>query len=342
MTFKTSTVTQRMAIRDASYKLGKLAELLTLGHGPVDSGLATQIDTFSTQMLAALGAAGYEQPLQPGEAKITEGEGVSVYNGTAGTTAYPAAVTIDKNQVNRVNLSTATQAVAADGDAMSIQDRNSNTLLGSGVLARVAGNRLVSAYFSGLTYAISSDGNPLNVTTARGGSTVTGRIRLYVANNVLSNVYLDSTAALQTGATVPVQNSAGLSIGAGTVTVTNNLVTAAKLPATITAFADGKTHAVTDIPGQSVDVPVKVSNGNYVSQVLPATAALLLNSTTLAVKDGAGKSASAAVAVAAGVPTVTLPGTNAIVTDAQTIEVDGGTVTLSVASGALTATYTAS
>lgn len=342
MTFKTGTVTQRMAVRDSSYKLGKLAELLTLGHGPIESGLGTQIDTLATQMLAALGAVGYEQPLQDNEAKIDAGDGVSVYNGASGTTSYPAVVTVDKNEVERVNLTTATQAVAADGDAVSIQDRSSNTLLGSGVLARVAGNRLVAAYFSSLTYAISSDGNPMDVTTARGGSTIAGRVRLYVSNNTLRNVYLESTAALQTGATVPVQNSAGLNIDSGTVTVTNNLVASVKLPATTTAFKNGVSHTIVDRAGNSAQAVANVANGSLTNETLAATAALLLNSSTLAVKDGAGKSADAAVAVAAGAPTVTLPGTNAIVADEQTIAVDGGTVTLSVADGVLTATYTAS
>lgn len=339
MTFKQTSVDNRVAIRDSSVKLGNLAQRLTIGSGPVDSGLATEIDALAQSVQLALSTAGYPVSLPSGTAPVKNADAVSV---ASGGKTVPATAAVSGNTLSAVNLTNATDTVASDGDAVSIQDRNNNTLLGSSVSARVSGGKLVSAYFTALTQALNSDGNPLDITTARGGSTVSGRVRVYVTNNIVRNVYLDGAAALVTGNTVPVQNSAGLNIDNGTVTVTNNLVASVKLPATVTAFKNGVNHTIVDQAGKSAQAVANVANGSLTNETLAATAALLLNSSTLAVKDGAGKSANAAVAVAAGAPTVTLPGTNAIVADQQTIAVTGGTVTLAVSNGALTATYTAS
>ena len=338
MTFKQTSVDNRVAIRDSSVKLGNLAQRLTIGSGPVDSGLATEIDTLAQSVQLALSTAGYPVTLPSGTAPVKDADAVSV---TSGDKTVPATAVVSGNTLSGVNLTTATDTVASNGDAVSIQDRNSNTLLGSGVAARVSNGKLVSAYFTALTQALNSDGNPLDVTTARGGSTVSGRVRVYVTNNTVRNVYLDGAAALVTGNTVPVQNSAGLNIQPGTVTVTNNVVASVKLPANYTAFGDGIAHKVTDSAGKTAQATARVSNGSLTDQTLPATVALLADTNTLAVEDGAGKTATATVGVAAGVPTATLPGTNAIVADAQVLTVDGGTVTLAIANGVITATYTA-
>ena len=69
---------------------------------------------------------------------------------------------------------------------------------------------------------------------------------------------------------------------------------------------------------------------------------VLKNGTTQAIVDAAGVSATASVVVASDVATVTLPATNAIVANGQTLTVTGGTVSLAVAKGVITATYTAS
>lgn len=337
MSFKETSVANRVAVRDGSVKLGNLAQRLTIGSGPVDSPLSAEIDALAATVQTALAEAGYPAQLPSGTAAVKNGDALSVTK--AGKTV-PAKIAVSGNTAGAVTLTQDTDALASQGDAISIQDRNSVTLLGSGVAARVTENGLVSAYFTGLSYGINADGNPLDITTARAGSTVSGRVRVYVVNNVVKNVYLDGAAALVTGNTVPVQNSAGLNIAAGTVTVgSGNTVTSAKLPSNYTAFADGRPHPVSDLAGVKSTATAKVSNGDCTDQTLPATAALLLNSSTLSVKDGAGKSANAAVAVAAGAPTVTLPGTNAIVADTQVLTVDGGTVTLAIANGAITATY---
>lgn len=298
MTFKTSTVTQRMGVRDAAYRLGKMAERLTLGSGPLQSDLGSEVDALASNMQSALADAGYQAALPSGTAPVKNADAVTV---SSGGKSVPASAAVSGNTLSGVALTTATDALASDGDSVSIQDRNSNTLLGAGVAARVSAGKLVSAYFTALTQALNSDGNPLDVTTARGGSTTTGRVRVYVANNTVRSVYLDNSAALQSGATVPVQNSAGLNIQPGTVTVTNNLVASVKLPANYTAFGDGIAHKVTDGAGKTAQATAKVSNGSLTDQ--------------------------------------TLPGTVALVSDGQVLTVTGGTVTLAIANGAITATY---
>lgn len=298
MTFKTATVTQRMAVRDTAFKLGRKAQLLTVGSGPLDSKFGDEIDALAVAAQSAIAGAGYAAALPSGTAPVKQGDAVTV---ASGGKTVPALAAVSGNTLGGINLTNATDTVASDGDAVSIQDRNGNTLKGNAVSARVASGKLVSAFFSALTDGLNSDGNPLDITTARGGSTVTGRVRVYVTNNIVRNVYLDGAAALITGSTVPVQNSIGQNIQPGTVTVTNNLVASVKLPANYTAFGDGIAHKVTDGAGKTAQATAKVSGGVLTDQVLPGTVAL--------------------------------------VADKQVLTVEGGTVTLAIANGAITATY---
>lgn len=288
MSFKTSDVTVRMGVRDSAYRLGKLAERLTMGHGPVDSGLGVEIDALATKMMAALELAGYQDIPPSGTARIKQGDASTVVSSDVSTTSVPATANVSGNTLSNLKLTNATDAVVSDAQAISIQDRNSVTLKGDAVRARVARGGLISAYFTSLTDALNSDGNPLDITTARGGSTVTGRVRVYVTANTVRNVYLDGTAAIQTGASVPVQNASGLNIEAGAVTVANNAVSAVKLPGTITAFSNGRTHDVSDIDGRKVAVPVVVSAGNYVSQILPVGSAIVRSTDKFRLQDGQG------------------------------------------------------
>jgi len=106
---------------------------------------------------------------------------------------------------------------------------------------------------------------------------------MYVANNVVKNAYLDGAAMLLSGNTVPVQNSAGLNIQPGTVTVTSNAVTSVKLPANYTAFGDGIAHKVTDAAGHTAQATAAVSNGSLTDQTLAATASLILNGSSVTI-----------------------------------------------------------
>lgn len=283
MSFKESNVTVRMGVRDAAYRLGKLAELLTLGHSPLTDEISADMDKLATKMMANLELAGYKDVPPAGEARIKNGDTVTTVSSDTSSLSVPATATVTGNALSNVKLSVDTDAIVQDGADISIQDRNSVTLLGSGVRARVARGGLISAYFTGLLNAVQSDGNPLDITTARGGSTVTGRVRAYVTGNVVRNVYLDGTAALQTGASVPVQNSAGLNIQPGTVTVASNAVQSVRLPASYTAFGNGISHPVVDRNGVSANAVAAVANGSLTSQTLEAGVALVTSTSIAAV-----------------------------------------------------------
>lgn len=282
MSIINQSVSTRQALLESLLTGSKLLDIAQGGGRDLVTN-APAIDAALDALAQALEDAGVQEPLPDGTAKVTDGNAVTVTD-TAGKTAA-AVVGVAGTSLSGVTLSATTDALVSDTmSGISIQDRNNVTLLGSGVAARVSAGRLVSAYFTGLTYAISSDGNPLDVTTARAGSTITGRIRLHVVNNVLTDVYLDGTAALQTGATVPVQNSAGLNIGDGTVTVgTGNTVTSAKLPEDITAFRDGLSHAVSDAGGVSSTAVCSVSAGTFQGQTLVDTAALTLDQSAVTI-----------------------------------------------------------
>ena len=73
------------------------------------------------------------------------------------------------------------------------------------------------------------------------------------------------------------------------------------------------------------------------------TISILINGKTQSVKDAAGVAADATIAVKGNVTqSLTLPATNAIVADKQVLTAaDGGTITLAIAAGKITATYVA-
>lgn len=242
---------------------------------------APAIDAALDQLAQALENAGVQEPLPEGTAKVTDASAVTVTD-TGGKTAA-AKVNVTGTSLGGVTLSADTDALASDTQAVSIQDRNGVTLLGSGVAARVSAGKLVSAYFTALTSGVQTDGNPVNVTTARAGSTVAGRIRMYIANNQIVNAYLDGYAMLATGNTVPVQNSVGQNIAASAVTVTSNVVTAVKLPDNYTGVANGRAHPVTDAAGNTASANAVVTAGVMTDNTLVSTAALTLDKSAVTI-----------------------------------------------------------
>jgi len=196
------------------------------------------------------------------------------------------------------------------GQSVSIQDRNSNTLKGDAVAARVARGGLISAYFTALTDAIVGDGNKLPLTTSRGGSTVSGYARVYVAANKVPSMYLDGTAAVQAGATVQLVNSAGTNVvGADACPVTLNSagtgIANVAMPETVTAIADGVAHTITDGAGKTAQATASVSNGSLASQTLAGTAAIIKDGDVLDTSDGG--SVTFTVSAGAIIPVYTAP-----------------------------------
>lgn len=252
-------------------------KLLTVAHtgGKDLSTVKPALTAVLAELESALAAAGVA-PVEPdGVARVENAAAVPVQDGAGHKVTGLASVA--GNTLSSVTLPT-TSAIATDADAVSIQDRSSNTLLGTGVRARVVNGGLISAYFTGLTNALQSDGNPVDVTTARNGSTVAGRVRMYVANNVVKNAYLDGAAMLQNGAAVRVQNASALGVDDNCTAILNgNTLTAVQLPAAVSAIRDGKVKVITDAAGKTANATPAVSAGNLTSQTLEGTAALTLN-----------------------------------------------------------------
>lgn len=280
MSITNSGVDTRQTLLQSLLTSTKLLDVSQMGGADLSTN-AARIDAALDELAAALEAAGVAEPLPDGTAKVTDGTAVNV---TSGSLSVPASVKVNGTSLSSIALSNETDAVVRDTQSISIQDRNSVTLLGSGVAARVARGGLISAYFTGLTYAINSDGNPLDVTTARGGSTVAGRIRCYVVNNVVKNAYLDGAAMLQNGNPVRVQNASALGVDDNcTAIVANNLLTAVQLPADVSAIRSGKVKVITDAAGHTANATPAVTAGNLTSQTLEGTASLTVNGSSITI-----------------------------------------------------------
>lgn len=280
MSISNSGVETRQTLLQSLLTSTKLLDVSQMGGADLSTN-AARIDAALDELAAALEAAGVAEPLPDGTAKVTDGTAVNV---TSGSLSVPASVKVNGTSLSSVALSNETDAVVSDTQSISIQDRNSVTLLGSGVAARVSRGGLISAYFTGLNYGINSDGNPLDVTTGRGGSTAAGRVRVYVVNNVVKNVYLDGAAMLQNGAAVRVQNASALGVDDNcTAIVANNLLTAVQLPADVSAIRNGKVKVITDAAGHTANATPAVTAGNLTSQTLEGTASLTVNGSSVTI-----------------------------------------------------------
>lgn len=252
-------------------------KLLTVAHtgGKDLSTVKPALTAVLAELEQALSAAGIS-PVEPdGTATVKDAASVPVQDGAGHKVTGLASVT--GNTLNSVTLPT-TSAIATDADAISIQDRNGNTLKGDAVRARVVNGELVSAYFTSLTDSLVGDGKPVDVTIERNGSTVAGRIRMYVSSNVVKNAYLDGAAMLQNGAAVRVQNASALGVDDNCTAILNgNTLTAVQLPAAVSAIRDGKVKVITDAAGKTANATPVVTAGNLTSQTLEGTAALTKN-----------------------------------------------------------------
>lgn len=151
-------------------------------------------------------------------------------------------------------------------------------------------------------------------------------------------------AVVSNGGTVPVTNSAGAAIGNATATVAANAVSRVALPATIAAISNGGTVTVQNSAGAAVagSHASTVANGALSYIRLAATIAPVAAGNQTIV-DAAGKSSTATRTVSAGaIGTTTLAGTDCIVKNGNTFPAaGGGTISVTVAAGVPTFTYTA-
>jgi hypothetical protein len=187
--------------------------------------------------------------------------------------------------------------------------------------------------------AIVTDGDSVTVH----GASVT----LAVSGNAITGTTLPATSAVvASGNAIPVQNSAGAAIGSGTLTVAANQPSYARLPATVAGVSNSGTVAVRNSAGaDSHNATAVVATGALTGVNLAATVAMVDNSDAVTIQNsaGAGVTGSHTATVAAGVlSNVKLDATVApIVNGASFTAVDGGTITVAVAAGVPTFTYTA-
>lgn len=126
-------------------------------------------------------------------------------------------------------------------------------------------------------------------------------VTLAVSGNAITGATLPATNAVVANAgTIPVQNSAGAAIGTGTLTVANNNPTNIRLPATIAGVASGSQN-ITDAAGKASTATRTVSAGAITTTILAAADCIVKNGNTFTAADGG----TITVAVAAGVPTFT-------------------------------------
>jgi len=185
--------------------------------------------------------------------------------------------------------------------------------------------------------AVVTDGGTLNVD----GVSVT----LAVSGNAVTGTTLPATNAIIADAgTIPVQNSEGAAIGTGTLTVAANEPSNIKLPATIAGVANGAAVTIQNSAGAAVagTHSATVASGVVSNVKLAATIAPVANGSQN-ITDAAGKASTATRTVSAGAITTTvLAATDSIVKDGNSFTAaDGGTITVAVAAGVPTFTYTA-
>lgn len=185
--------------------------------------------------------------------------------------------------------------------------------------------------------AIVTDGDAVTVD----GAAVT----LAISGNAITGATLPATNAVVSNAgTIPVQNSAGAAIGSGTLTVSANEPSNIRLPATIAGIANGAAVTIQNSAGAAVagTHSATVASGVISNVKLAATIAPVANGSQN-ITDAAGKASTATRTIAAGAITTTvLAATDCIVKSGNTFTAaDGGTITVSVAAGVPTFTYTA-
>lgn len=192
-----------------------------------------------------------------------------------------------------------------------------------------------------LTDAIVSNGSTVTLSPNTGTTPAQGTATVTVANNAATFRLAANRVALTTGATAPVQNSAGADIGTGTVTIAANAVSHVRLPATVAGVSNGGTVAVRNSAGaNSHPATAVIASGAMTGVNLAATSAMVDNSGAVSVRNSAGADAHSATAVvSAGVLTgVNLAATSAIVDNGDTLTTARGeTVSFTVAAGVATA-----
>lgn len=231
------------------------------------------------------------------------------------------------------------QVTITDGDSLTVVDGDGTSATGS---IAVAGNTAGDVTIPSAN-AIVAGGTP-TLLPASGTTPAQGSLVRTVSGGVEAIRLSATRVALTTGATAAVQNSAGAAIGTGTITIAANAVSHIRLPATIAGVANASAITMQNSAGAAIaGTHTATVAAGVVSHVRLAATVAPVATGSQAVADAGGKSSTALRTVAAGaVSSVVLAATDCIVKDADTFTaVDGGSITVAVAAGVPTFTYTA-
>lgn len=112
------------------------------------------------------------------------------------------------------------------------------------------------------TEAIVTNGSSATLLPATGTTPAQGTATAAVANSALTGLRLAANrVALTSGATAPVQNSAGAAIGTGTITIATNAVSHVRLPATVAGVSNGAALTVPVTGTYTTTATIAVANG---------------------------------------------------------------------------------
>lgn len=151
--------------------------------------------------------------------------------------------------------------------------------------------------------AAVTDGTTITLLPASGTTPAQGAANVAVADNVATFRLAANRVALTTGATAPVQNSAGAAIATGTITIAANAVTHIRLPATVAGVSNSGTVQVRNSAGADAHTATAVVSAGVLTGVnLAATVAMVDNGDTITATGGQ----TVNVAVAAGVASMTV------------------------------------
>lgn len=150
--------------------------------------------------------------------------------------------------------------------------------------------------------AVTND-TTITLLPASGTTPAQGVANVAVADNVATFRLAANRTALTTGATAPVQNSAGAAIATGTITIAANAITHIRLPATVAGVSNGGSVSVRNSAGADAHpATAAITSGVLTGVNLAATSAIVDNGDTFTTSRGE----TVNIAVAAGVATATV------------------------------------
>lgn len=179
MTFASSTLVQRQAVRDAAIELDKA---VTLAHdtGPL-LALGPAVDTAGESLVAALAATG---SATPDNQVIVSDDATSKVTNSTGAQNITGTLQVKDGALKQVVLPEATTMVSNTAAVTIADSANNKTVEGSAVVA----NGAVSCVVAPATAAIVTNDQALTGVTPTGTSTNT--VTFAVADGVITGITL--------------------------------------------------------------------------------------------------------------------------------------------------------